>query len=58
VLHANPLIYTHQKIIGPEKPQCPSVGECQDREAGEGGEAGWDRGFLEGKREKGVTFEM
>ena len=37
--------------------------ECQDREAGVGGlvsrgEWVWDRGFLEGKPGKGITFEM
>jgi hypothetical protein len=25
------------EALGPEKAQCPSVGECQDREAGAGG---------------------
>jgi hypothetical protein len=25
------------KAVGPEKARCPSVGECQDREAGVGG---------------------
>jgi hypothetical protein len=45
------------------KARCPSVGECQDREAGVGGllsrkRRGWDRGVLEGKLGKGITFEM
>jgi hypothetical protein len=25
------------EVLGPVKAQCPSVGECQDREAGVGG---------------------
>jgi hypothetical protein len=25
------------ETLGPEKAQCPSVGECQDREGGVGG---------------------
>jgi hypothetical protein len=44
------------------KALCPSIGECQVQEwewvdwrAGVGGE---DRGFLEGKLGKGITFEM
>jgi hypothetical protein len=41
---------------------CPSIGECQDQEWewvgwGAGG-GGRDRGFLEGKLGKGITFEM
>jgi hypothetical protein len=44
------------------KALCPSVGECQDRKwewvswgaRGRGG----DRGILEGKLRKGITFEM
>jgi hypothetical protein len=46
------------------KAQCPSVGECQDREAGMGGWVlehphrsrggeGWDKGFLGENREMG-----
>ena len=41
------------EALGPEKDQCPSVGECQDGEAGEGrwmgstlleaGERGWGK---------------
>jgi hypothetical protein len=51
------------EALGPEKAQCPSVGECQDREAGVGGLVsrgmeGWDRGFSEGKSGKGIAFEM
>ena len=41
--------------LGPVKAQCPSVGECQDREAeecGEEGERRWDRGFAQKKRAK------
>ena len=42
---------------------CPSIGECQGQEAqmgglGSGGEGEGDRGFLEGKLGKGITFEM
>jgi hypothetical protein len=32
------------KALGLEKAQCPSVGECQDREAGEGGLVSKGRG--------------
>jgi hypothetical protein len=50
------------EALGPEKTQCPSVGECQDREVGVGGlvnrEKGMNRGFSEGKPGKGKTFEM
>jgi hypothetical protein len=49
--------------LDPEKAQCLSVGECQDREAGVGGLVRRGRrhgngGFSEGKQEKGITFEM
>jgi hypothetical protein len=42
---------------------CPSIGECQDQEAGVNGlvnrgRGEGDMGFLEGKLEKGITFEM
>jgi hypothetical protein len=42
---------------------CPSIGECQDREVGVCGLVSRGRrdgteGFSEGKREKGITFEM
>ena len=50
------------EALGPVKALCPSIGECQVQEwewvdwrAGVGGE---DRGFLEGKLGKGITFEM
>jgi hypothetical protein len=55
------------EALGPVKAQCPSVGECQGREAGVGelvsrgrgrGSEGWDRGFLEEKPGKVTTFEM
>jgi hypothetical protein len=52
------------EALGPEKTQCPSAGECHDKEAGVGGlvsrgrEDGWDRAFLEGNPGKGITFEM
>jgi hypothetical protein len=48
--------------LGPEKDQCPSVGECRDREAGVGelvssgrGDGIW--GFQRGNQE-GITCEM
>ena len=50
------------EALGPVKAGCPSVGECQDREAGVGGlvirRRGMGLGFLEGKWERGITFEM
>ena len=41
--------------LGPEKAQCPSVGECQDKEAGVGGLVSRGRGigdFQRGNQEK------
>ena len=48
------------EALGPMKPQCPSVGECQDQEAGVGGlvSRGGNRKFSEGKPGKGITLEM
>jgi hypothetical protein len=51
------------EALGPEKAQCPSVGECQDREVGvcglvSRGEEERSRGSLEGKPGKEITFEM
>ena len=50
------------EALGPVKAQCPNVGECQDQEAGVGGLVSRGRGDriggLEGKPEKGITFEM
>jgi hypothetical protein len=48
------------EALGPVKVLCPSIGECQDWEwEWVGWGAGWgDRGFLEGKLLKGITFEM
>jgi hypothetical protein len=51
------------EALGPVKAQCPSVGECQDREAGLSGlvsKGKGDRivGFSEGKPGKGITFKM
>jgi hypothetical protein len=57
------------EALGPGKDQCPSVGECQDGETGEGrwmgstlleaGERGWDKEFLgRGELGKVITFEM
>ena len=53
----------HQgEALGPMKALCPSVGECQGQEVGVGGLGsrgrGGDRGFTEGNRGKGITFEM
>jgi hypothetical protein len=44
--------------FGPEEVQCPSVGECQDREGREGrlvsrGSKGAIQGFWRGNQEKG-----
>jgi hypothetical protein len=33
------------EALGPEKPQCPSVGECQDKEAKVGGLVSRARGY-------------
>ena len=50
------------EALGPVKVLCPSIGECQGQEAGVGGLVSRgsedDRGFLEGKLGKGITFEM
>jgi hypothetical protein len=50
------------ETLGPVKALCSSIGECQDQEwewVGWGAEGrGGDRGFLEGKLGKGITFEM
>jgi hypothetical protein len=58
------------EALGPVKAQCPSVGECQDQEAGVGGlgvgmrgGGGWtEEGgrvfFSEEKPGKDITFEM
>lgn len=51
------------EALGPVKAQCPSVGECQNRELGVGrlvsrGREDVIRGFQGGKQEKGITFEM
>jgi hypothetical protein len=45
------------EALGPVKDQCPSVGECQDREAGVGGlvsrgRGNWIVGFSEGNEER------
>jgi hypothetical protein len=51
-----------EKALGPEKAQCPSVGECQDRAVGVDGlvirEEEWYRELMEGKAGKGITFEI
>jgi hypothetical protein len=52
------------EALGPMKVLCPSIGECQGQEArvsgwvGEQGDGGEERGFLERKLGKGITFEM
>jgi hypothetical protein len=50
------------EALVPVKTICPSIGECHDREwewvGWEARGVGRDRGFLEGKLGKGVTFEM
>jgi hypothetical protein len=52
------------EALGPVKVLCPSIGKCQDQElkwvgwGSRGGGGGGDRGFLEGKLGKGITFEM
>ena len=53
-----------ERFLSPVKARCPSVGECQDKEAGVCGlmsrVRGWNSFFFppEGKLEKGKTFEM
>jgi hypothetical protein len=52
------------EALGPVKVLCPSIGECLGQKAGVGGLGSRgsgereDRGFLEGKLGKGITFEM
>jgi hypothetical protein len=51
------------EALGHVKVLCPGIGECQDQEAGVGGLGSrgrreGDRGFLERKLGKGITFEM
>jgi hypothetical protein len=51
------------EAYGPVKVLCPSIGECLGQEVGAGGlgsrgREGGDKGFSEGKLEKGITFEM
>jgi hypothetical protein len=50
------------KALGPVKVLCPSIGESQDGNGSgwvrEQGEGEGDRGLLEGKLGKGITFEM
>jgi hypothetical protein len=50
------------EALGPEKAQCPIVGECQDREAGVGElvsrGSGCYKGFSEVEPGKGITSEM
>ena len=36
-------LVVHLWALGPEQAQCPSVGECQDKEAGVGGLLSGDR---------------
>jgi hypothetical protein len=44
------------EALGPLKVLCPSIGECQDQEAGAGGLVGG--GISEGNLRKRITFEM
>jgi hypothetical protein len=51
------------EALGPVKVLCPSVGECQDQEAGVGGLVSRGRGegigdFWRGNLDKGIIFEM
>jgi hypothetical protein len=51
-----------REVLGLVKVLCPST-ECQGQEAGVGGlgtrgRGGKDGGFLEGKLERGIAFEM
>ena len=51
------------EALGLVNARCPSVGECQDREAGVGrlvsrGSGDGIGGFLEGRPGKEMTFEM
>ena len=49
------------EALDPGKVLCPNVGECQGQEAGVGGlvsRGKGDRGFLEGKPEKVIIFEV
>jgi hypothetical protein len=51
------------EALGPERAQCPSVGECQDSEAGvdrlvSRGRGNRRGGFSKGKPGKWITFEM
>jgi hypothetical protein len=51
-----------EEALGPVRMVCPSVGECQGQEMGVGGlvsrRGKGDRGYLEGKQGKGITFEI
>jgi hypothetical protein len=57
-----------REALVPVKARFPSVGKCQDREAGMGGKVvenasrsrsgRWNREFSEGKLGKVITFEM
>jgi hypothetical protein len=44
-----------EKVLGPVKVLCPSIGECQGQEAGVGE---GDRRFSEGKLGNGITLEI
>ena len=52
-----------REVLGLVKALFPSVGECEDREAGVGRlvsrkRGDWICGFSEGQRRKGIKFEM
>ena len=61
-----PRLYPLQKrvssALSPVKVLCPSIGDCQGQEAGEGGLVsrgkGEEWGFSEEKLGKGIIFEM
>jgi hypothetical protein len=50
------------EALGPVKALCPSIRKCQNQEwewvGWEAGGGRGDRGLLEGKLEKRITFEM
>jgi hypothetical protein len=57
------LVGHQREALGPVKALCPSEGEYQSQEAGVSGllsrgRGGGDRGFLEGKPGKGITFKV
>jgi hypothetical protein len=56
-----------EEALGPVKTRCPSVRDCEGREAGvgewvhtliEAGGGGWDKGYLGGGESRTIAFEM